>query len=189
MDIVQCQAFTIIEANPEAPLFPRYLLAIDAERRTFGLQYLIRLRCGSRPWSKGRMIFARGRRVDPLPIKLALLVVDALARSHGQAIDLDDLQIFGHFSAKIERICVVVQIMMICQAKIEPALHVVSLSTVHVMEKVRKSPLTNVCSCHSRHQWRMPRAQRQQKSLQEDREREFVLEPPDRPSILLQPAA
>lgn len=31
MDIVQCQAFTIVEANPEAPAFPGYLLALDIE--------------------------------------------------------------------------------------------------------------------------------------------------------------
>ena len=68
------------------------------------------------------MVLAGGCRVDSPPVKLALFIVDALVRSHRQAIDSDNLQIFGHFSAKIERICVVVQIVMLRQAKIEPAL-------------------------------------------------------------------
>jgi len=83
MDVVQRQTFAIIEANPEGPLLPRDFLAIDTERRTFGLNYLIWLRRGSRAWSEGRMILAGGHRVDSTPVKFALFIIDALVRSHG----------------------------------------------------------------------------------------------------------
>lgn len=73
----------MVEAKPENPSLPGYLLAIDAERRTFRLHYLVWFRRVSRAWSEGRMILAGGRRVDLLPIKLALLMVDALVRSRG----------------------------------------------------------------------------------------------------------
>lgn len=76
------------------------------------------------------MILAGGRRMYSPSVKFALFMIDTLVRSHGQAIDLHDLQIFRHFSAKIEWICVVVQIKMLCQAKVEPALYVVSLKVV-----------------------------------------------------------
>ena len=134
------------------------------------------------------MILASGRRVYSPSVKLALFIIDALVRSHRKAIDLDDLQIFGHFSAKIEGIGVVIQIVMLCQAKIEPALWNVSLKIVQ-MACQRKLPWTNACSCHSHHQWRMPRAQRQQRILQEDQEREFALELPHWPSTPPRPAA
>lgn len=73
------------------------------------------------------MIFAGRCRVYPLAVKLALLIVDPLAWSNGQAIDLDDFKVFGYLCTKIERIGIVVQIMVFRQTEIEPALPIVSL--------------------------------------------------------------
>jgi hypothetical protein len=48
MDVMEGQAFAVIEANPEAPFLPAYLLSLNVERGAFGLDHLIGLRSGPR---------------------------------------------------------------------------------------------------------------------------------------------
>jgi len=51
--------------------------------------------------------------MNPFTVELALLVVDEFVWLYRQAIDLGNLQIFRHFGAKIKRICIVVQVMVL----------------------------------------------------------------------------
>jgi hypothetical protein len=83
VDIVQSEAFAVVEANPECPLLPRDLLSFNYERRTFRLNHLVRLRCGPGTWSEGRVVLAGRTRVYHSTIELALLVVDAFVWSNG----------------------------------------------------------------------------------------------------------
>jgi hypothetical protein len=122
VDIVQSQAFAVIKANSECPFLPKDLLSFNCERRIFGLNHLVRLRCGPGTWSEVRVVLAGRTRVYPSTIELALFIVDAFAWADGQAIDLGDLQVLGHLCAEVERICVVVQVLVVRQAEIEPAL-------------------------------------------------------------------
>ena len=112
-DIVQGQAFSVVETYSEAPLLPRYLLAVNAERRTFRLYHLVWLRSSPRTLSEVRMILAGGSRVDPVMIECALLVTDTFIWRQRQAVDLGDLEILVDFRTQVEWVCVVVQIWVV----------------------------------------------------------------------------
>lgn len=98
------------------------MVALYMERRTLGLDNLVRL--GSRPgaWPQVRVILACSSRMDPPAVEFLLVVVNPIVRIGRQAIYLGDLEGLRDLGTEIKRVRVVVGIGVLEEPEVEPAL-------------------------------------------------------------------
>jgi hypothetical protein len=90
------------------------------------------------------MILAGSSGMDPVVIEWALLVTDTFVRCQRQAVHFGNLEILVDFCAQVEWVSVIVQIWVVSQAKIEPALHPpsnISKSTIPIFDHRFHSPV------------------------------------------------
>jgi hypothetical protein len=73
---MKSEALSVVEADAKIPLLPFEMIALDVERRTFRLDYLVWLGSSSRAGSQVRVIFACSRGMDPSTVERPLFIVD-----------------------------------------------------------------------------------------------------------------
>jgi hypothetical protein len=72
------EALSVVEADAKIPLFPFEMIALNMERRTFRLDYLVWLGGGSGAGSQIRVVFACCRGMNPPMVERLLFIVDPL---------------------------------------------------------------------------------------------------------------
>jgi hypothetical protein len=74
-------------------------MTFNAERRSFGLYHLVRLRGSPRAWSEIRMVFAGSGGMNPSMIECAMLVVYAFIWRQWKSVDFGNFEVFVDFRA------------------------------------------------------------------------------------------